>query len=274
MKVLVTGGTGFVGRYVVRELLRHNHDVTVITRHDSLQDDEILKNVSLITADIHQGYPDLKKTSFLPDALIHLAWDGLPNYKSLFHLETNFPADIRFLKNIVSDGVKQVLVSGTCFEYGLVNGALHADNLTSPVTAYGLAKDNLRKYLELLQQEYDFLLQWVRLFYLYGEGQKRNSLVGQLDEAIARGSGSFDMSGGEQLRDFLPVEEVAKKLVDILEQPGTKRGVMNCCSGKPISVRRFVEERIKQKKGDLSLNLGVYPYPDYEPMAFWGVDGN
>ena len=47
--------------------------------------------------------------------------------------------------------------------------------------------------------------------------------------------------------------------------------MVNVCSGKPISVRKLVEQRLAKRKADIKLNLGYYPYPDYEPAAFWGV---
>jgi dTDP-6-deoxy-L-talose 4-dehydrogenase (NAD+) len=77
---------------------------------------------------------------------------------------------------------------------------------TAPVTPYGLAKDTLRKFLEMLQEVHPFTLQWVRLFYLYGPGQNPKSLLSQLDAAIEQGDPVFRMSGGEQLRDYLPVD--------------------------------------------------------------------
>ena len=77
------------------------------------------------------------------------------------------------------------------------------------------------------------------------------------------------MSGGEQLRDYLPVAEVGKLLCKIGLQSEVT-GIINCCSGKPISVKRFVESYISSRGAKIKLNLGVYPYPDYEPMAFWG----
>jgi nucleoside-diphosphate-sugar epimerase len=71
------------------------------------------------------------------------------------------------------------------------------------------------------------------------------------------------------LRDYLPVTEVAARLVTILEHADLP-GTINVCSGKPISVRRLVELRIAERQSTIQLNLGHYPYPDYEPMAFWG----
>ena len=77
------------------------------------------------------------------------------------------------------------------------------------------------------------------------------------------------MSGGQQLRDYLPITEVAKCLVS-LAMGNRDNGIVNVCSGKPISVRKLVEGWIKEHNWPIKLNLGHYPYPDYEPMAFWG----
>ena len=77
------------------------------------------------------------------------------------------------------------------------------------------------------------------------------------------------MSGGEQLRDYLPVEKVAEYIVKISMQDKI-RGIINCCSGKPISIRKLVENYLSEKNASIELNMGYYEYPDYEPMAFWG----
>ena len=77
------------------------------------------------------------------------------------------------------------------------------------------------------------------------------------------------MSGGEQLRDYLPVEKIARILV-LLAQSDGDVGVVNVCSGKPVSVRSFVENWLAERGATIALNRGHYPYPDFEPMAFWG----
>ena len=79
------------------------------------------------------------------------------------------------------------------------------------------------------------------------------------------------MSGGEQLRDYLPIDLVADYLVSCSLQTEIT-GIINCCSGRPISVRKFVEKYLEEKNINIKLNLGYYPYADYEPMAFWGDD--
>jgi dTDP-6-deoxy-L-talose 4-dehydrogenase (NAD+) len=205
----------------------------------------------------------------VPDAIVHLAWPGLPNYQDQFHLKINLSSDQLFLKNIIAVGAKHLLVTGTCLEYGMQSGKLSEETQPAPTTSYAQAKDKLRKFLQELQAKHPFTLQWVRLFYMYGPGQNPNSLLAQLDHAIDNKATVFNMSGGEQVRDYLPVEEVARYLVLLLEHPECS-GIINCCSGKPISVRQLVEQRIAERKANIKLNLGYYPYPDYEPMAFWG----
>ena len=198
-----------------------------------------------------------------------LAWPGLPDYQGLFHLEHNLMADYGFVRRVVEQGVGRVQVTGTCLEYGLQSGALDETLVCQPGTPYGLAKHSLRLFLQHLACEQPFALQWVRLFYLYGDGQNPRSLLAALDRAIDAGQARFDMSAGEQLRDFLPIETAAAYLAELLAQADFS-GVVNCCSGQPISVRRLVEQRIAERGARITLNLGHYPYPDYEPMAFWG----
>ena len=104
---------------------------------------------------------------------------------------------------------------------------------------------------------------------MYGEGQNPNSLLSQLESALQRGDAIFNMSGGEQLRDYLPIETVAENIVKIAFQNKVNR-IINCCSGVPIKVKTFVENYLEKNKKKINLNLGYYPYPDYEAMAFWG----
>ncbi len=270
MRVLVTGATGFIGRHVVAHLLEKNHDVVAMGRSVSkLSDMPWSSSVRFITHDIHGPIGEFLSRCGKIDVLVHLAWQGLPDCRSGFHIEENLPANYRFLESLVASGVNHLLVTGTCLEYGMQLGRLGEDILTRPVIPYGQAKDSLRKSMQALQQGVPFTLQWLRVFYLYGAGQHPNSLLSQLDRAIKRRDNSFDMTSGEQLRDYLPVEEVARRIGLLLENPQVN-GVINCCSGIPISVRSLVERRIGESGAMIRLNLGHYPYPDYEPFAFWG----
>lgn len=268
MKIAVTGASGFVGRYVLTDLARRPIDTIAVTR-DAARTAEWPKSVQVMEMDIGHPSRDTFDRLGRPDALIHLAWDGLPNYQSLHHFETELPRQYRFLKTMVETGLPGLLVAGTCFEYGMRSGCLSEDLPTQPSNPYGYAKDALRRQLEFLRSAHPFTLTWARLFYVYGEGQASGSLYAQLKEALSRGNRSFNMSGGDQLRDYLPIGEVARLIVELAVRR-CDAGIVNLCSGMPISVRRLVEGWLAEHGWDIRLNLGRYPYPEYEPLAFWG----
>lgn len=272
MKFLVTGASGFIGNFVVKKLLEQNHHVVVISRDISkLNEREWFAKVELIQFDISDFCSEIDLFNFFgkPDVLINLAWDGLPNFLDTIHIDKNLFHHYFFLKKYIESGGKHIVVTGTCLEYGNQSGLLNEELLPMPECSYAVAKDSLRRFLLELQKGNDFIFQWIRLFYMFGEGQNDKSILPQLDKSVKNGNTFFDMSGGEQLRDYLPIEKVAENVCKVATQIEIT-GIINCSSGKPISVRKLVEDYIYRNKYSIKLNIGVYPYPTYEPMAFWG----
>lgn len=269
MRVAVTGATGFVGRHVLDELASLPIEVVATLRPGSAWPDPS-RPVQWVEIDLADPPPNAFEQLGRPDVLIHLAWGGLPNYGSLHHIDDELPRHYRFLSSLVRQGLGAMVVTGTCFEYGMQSGPLAATAPTHPCNPYGFAKDTLRRQLQWLKALHPFSLTWARLFYMYGEGQPPTSLLPLLRKAVAEGELAFRMSAGEQLRDYLPVSQVARDLVRYAVKP-LDRGPVNVCSGSPISVRRLVEGWIAEYGWDITLRLGELPYPDYEPMAFWGV---
>jgi dTDP-6-deoxy-L-talose 4-dehydrogenase (NAD+) len=268
LSIAITGAGGFIGRHLLEALLSHNLDVTALTR-DRKRLATFEGRIAIVEGDIMSPNPALLDQLASHDVLLHLAWDGLPNYRSLHHFESQLPAQYAFLRAVIGAGLGAVVVTGTCFEYGMQSGELSENMEAIPGNAYGFAKDALRKQLVFLQQTVPFDLTWARLFYMYGEGQAANSLYSQLSKAVALGEKRFNMSGGEQLRDFLHVRDVAHYLAT-LARLRSNAGVVNICAGAPRSVRGLVEGWLAQNDWRIELNLGHYPYPDYEPFAFWG----
>lgn len=268
MRVAVTGASGFIGRHVLAELVKHEVKIVAATR-DARNLDAWRDRVEIVEIDLGQASPEQFDRIACTDVLIHLAWAGLPNYGSRHHFEDELPRQYGFLKNLVERGLPALLVAGTCFEYGMQSGALSENTPAQPSNAYGFAKDSLRRQLEFLSRDHPCAMTWARLFYTYGEGQPATSLYPLLKAAVLRGDTTFDMSGGEQLRDYLPVGELARLIV-MLAMRRANAGLVNICAGRPISVRCLVEEWILGNAWSIQLNFGKCPYPDYEPMAFWG----
>jgi nucleoside-diphosphate-sugar epimerase len=270
MKILVTGASGFIGRYILREISA-TADEAIASAHSTVPQLAINgRIIKTIPFDIAQLDSSIDYYSYFdkPDVVIHLAWEGLPNYKESFHDDVNLPRHKVFLKNLVQNGLKSLTVTGTCLEYGMKEGCLSEDMPADPQNSYARAKNELRLFLESLKSSNQFYLNWVRLFYMYGDGQNPNSLLSQLERAIEAGEHKFRMSPGQQMRDYLPVGKVAEYLLKIAKQQGV--GIVNCCSGLPVTVESLVRSYIKQKGSQIELELGYYPYNDYEPMNFWG----
>lgn len=270
MRIAVTGATGFVGRHVLTELSRRDVEVVACTRRAA---GPPVANVHWVTLDLANPPKDCFAALQRPDVLLHLAWGGLPNFRDTRHTAIELPMQLAFLENAVRNGLPALVAVGTCLEYGLQSGPLAATGPTLPTTPYGIAKDNLRAKLLELQVRYPFRLTWARLFYMYGEDQPASSLYPSLKAAAAAGRHEFSMSGGEQVRDYLPVEAVARRLADLAIHPAD-RGPVNVCSGKPVSVRHLVETWIAQNGWAVTPRYGELPYPDYEPMTFWGDPGD
>ena len=270
LKVAVTGASGFIGRHTLAELAKHPVAVTAVTRNGSaLEKNHPTGKITVVEIDIAESNSDTYRELGSPDVLIHLAWGGLPNYGSDHHTESELPLQYKFLNDLVESGLPALFVSGTCFEYGMQSGPLSEDLPAAPANPYGRAKNTLREQLENLKDKHPFVLTWIRLFYLYGEGQSESSLLPQLERAVELGDEKFGMSGGEQLRDYLPVLEVASMIVNVALRR-EDIGILNICSGTPITIRNLVEGWISENNWSIDLDFGRYPYSDHEPMAFWG----
>ncbi len=268
MSIGITGGQGFIGSHVVHELLSKNYEIVLYCRKGSKKKFDN-KNIKYVFLDFEKPEKKLLHKIKLPKIFIYLAWSGVQNYNSLHHFETELDLHYRFIKYLIINGVEKVIVSGTCFEYGLKSGSLKENCIPVPENSYGVSKNFLRQQLFILKKFIPFNLIWLRLFYVYGEGQHNNSLYTSLKNAEKNNETHFDMSGGEQIRDFIKVSTVSELIVKIIFSK-IENEIINICSSNPISVKNFVKDLIRCNDWKIKPKLGVFPYSPLEPMEFWG----
>lgn len=260
--VLLTGSEGFLGRALV-DALRSDDDIRLLRAGRSGPPGMAAGRIPI---DIREGWPP--KLDGV-DEVVHLAWWGLEDFRAASHLE-QATAHIRFLEGALAHGVRNIVAIGTCLEYGLVEGELSEELAPRPIVNYARAKTAVAQRLVEQAERRGATALWARVFYPFGPGQAERSLWASIMRAIAEGRGSIDMSPGDQERDFLPVEAVARQLRALLRRSGEGSGPVNICSGAPTSVRDIASRWIAEAGAELRMNLGVLPYPDYEPHRFWG----
>ena len=105
MKVMITGATGFVGRNLIKKIYKKkNWNILCLVR--KIPEIDNLDNIKFYVEDIYSEKLNIYKKYGVPDILIHLAWQGLPNYQENFHLKKNLPNEKNFLTKSINAGNK------------------------------------------------------------------------------------------------------------------------------------------------------------------------
>lgn len=266
MRIAVTGGNGFIGKYLIKFLIKDKKNKIIHLYRSKQIKHARIKNVKFdISKKIKKNvYKEIGSSEYL----IHLAWDNLNNYNSKSHLGT-YTQNIKFFRNLHSYSLKKIFVMGTCFEYGKRNGELKENLRANPGNNYSKSKHNLKKKLFKIFKYKEPIVIWGRLFYIYGEDQDPRTLYGQFSKSIKDKKKIFNMSKGDQTRDYLNVNTVIKIIIKILKK-SDKSDVINICSGRPVSLKNLVKKWQKKKKYKLKFNYGYYKNSVNEAQKFWG----
>tara|TARA_B100000795_G_scaffold66453_1_gene45519 strand:- start:486 stop:1313 length:828 start_codon:yes stop_codon:yes gene_type:complete len=265
MKVLLTGHSGFIGQNLLKYLLKKRIDL-FITKHNNIK---LIGKKKINIIDLNSRLNQKKLlTNF--DLVIHAAWSSLENYNSTNHIKKILPENIKFLKKLIYLGAKNLVVLGTCFELGDCLGEVKETQIMKPNTQYGKAKKKLYDKLISLQKKNNFNLTWMRIFYIYGSNQRNKSIFSQLKNFNTIQSGKFfALTEGKQLRDYMHVSTLAKKIIDV-SLLNKNFGIVNVCSGNPISVKNLVLKWKSKFKWKIKFKFGGKNLKKYEPNSFWG----
>lgn len=268
MKVAVTGATGFVGRYLVRRLLDSGYEVISITTNKSITDEvkEFINGSDLVTVN---SLEEVSEDIIAGNTLIHTAWSNVQNTVDVLHY-LHACEQVKFISRISKFKPEKVIITGTCYEFGLRTGALSVKDVPQPNTPYAQAKYFVQSASERILKAGNVNFVWARLFYIYGHGQHEKSIYSQLMESIERKDKSFNMSKGEQLFDYMNVEDVAEKL-SVLVTINTPT-LVHICNGYPTSLRSLAEMILLENESTIKLNLGFFPYRKTDSLAIWGAE--
>ncbi|QOV20920.1 NAD(P)-dependent oxidoreductase [Blautia liquoris] len=263
-KVLVTGSGGYIGRHVVRTLLDMNYTVIAADIHNTEVDDRATKiNISIFDDD-----PDIYKHLGSPDICIHLAWRNGFVHNACTHME-DLSAHCRFLRRMIESGLKNLAVMGTMHEVGYWEGAIDENTPCNPLSQYGVAKNALRQSLMQLTKTQDFNLYWLRAYYILGDDMKNHSVFTKILQKAEEGEKTFPFNSGKNLYDFISVDQLAEYISKAATQKEIT-GIINVCTGKPVSLADKVEEFIKRKRLSIKLNYGAFPDRSYDSPGVWG----
>lgn len=262
MKILVTGANGYIGRHVVNELKRLDFDViSVDTNIDKVDDRHLSFDIFDFSKNI---YEELRS----PDALIHLAWQDGFQHNSLKHM-LNLANHYRFVERMVEGGCKNVTVMGTMHECGFVEGRIDENTPCNPLSLYGIAKNALRQSLLLLADQKQFTLKWLRAFYILGDDLKNHSLFCKILQMEEQGKKTFPFTKGNNMYDFISIDELAKQIALSSVQTDVT-GIINVCSGDPVSLKDKVEEFIQKHRLNIKPEFGAYPDRIYDSKIVYG----
>lgn len=265
MKVLVTGAGGYLGRGVVRQLC--DAGVTVIAT--DIRADQIDCRAHVVTADLfNEADPYIRFQQ--PDAVLHMAWRNGFVHNAETHME-DLPKHCSFIKKMLQAGVKQIAVMGSMHEIGFWEGCIDENTPCNPQSLYGISKNALRQCCQLLCEEHKAVLQWLRGYYIVGNGAEGASIFSKIVKAEREGAKTFPFTLGQNQYDFIQYEDFCHQVCRTVMQTEVQ-GIINICSGKPEKLADRVERFIKDNQFSIRLEYGVYPDRKYDSKAVWGSD--
>jgi nucleoside-diphosphate-sugar epimerase len=238
MRVLVTGGSGFIGRQCVAQLTARGHEVHVFSFEPrrSAEDPGQWHVGDFFAPGMARQLID----DVAPEAILHLAW--CTEHGEYWNSPRNLDwvrISIELLQRFADAGGRRFVGAGTCAEYDWSYGHLNeTDTPTTPATLYGSCKGAFRDVLAAYAADANFSQSWGRVFFLYGPGESPGRLVPSIIVPLLQGQPAR-CTDGAQVRDFLSVDDVAGAFVALVESEVT--GAVNIASGHPVSVAEIAD---------------------------------
>jgi nucleoside-diphosphate-sugar epimerase len=273
VRIFITGATGFIGSHFMNHALSAGHEIVALRRTtESIPRVALVREPTWLTRSMQQV---TKHDLAGADVLMHLAASGISPRSGGWDelLEWNVVVPAKLLLTAASAGVKRIVAAGSCLEYGHAAARyefIPPDAPLEPAGAYAATKAAGGVLLRTIAEERKLRLSYVRLFSVYGVGQQENNLWPMIRRAALEGD-DLPLTPGEQVRDFITVENVAEGLLalacDECVEPGLPR-ICNLGSGRAQSVRQFAEYWWREFGARGKLLFGALPYRSDEVMRY------
>lgn len=247
--ILVTGSQGFIGRHVVAHLRTTGADVREVPHRPPAGD---------LTA-VAEGATDG----------IHLGWYAGPG-DYLVNVDRNlesFDASVELVRALADAGCSHLVVVGSSAEYGPAPAAVAEDALIAPWSVYGALKASLHLVLRSSLLLPSMTLSWARPFNVVGPGEHEARLIPSVAAALMAGR-PFELSAGEQLRDFIDVDDAAAAVAQLCLARAS--GTFNVSTGVATELRRFLLGLASRLGDSATLVFGRRPYGPNDPMVAVG----
>ncbi|MCE9606319.1 MAG: NAD(P)-dependent oxidoreductase [Planctomycetia bacterium] len=266
MRIFLTGATGFIGSHTLRCLTASSdHEVAILVRPDSdvSRIRDLLSQVRVVTSDLDRPSnlgPKLER--FRPDAVVHLAWDGVLNSaRNQAEQQTNISRALDLVRLTHGAGAKHWIGLGSQAEYGPCADRIDETTPTHPTTLYGAAKLTTCRQTQALCATLGMRYAWLRLFSAYGPHDDPSWLIPYIALKLLRGERPTT-TAGEQRWDYVYVEDVAAAIVAILAAPAAQ-GIFNVGSGTTATIREIIEQVRDAIDPNAEIGFGEVPYrPD------------
>jgi nucleoside-diphosphate-sugar epimerase len=260
--VLVTGGTGFIGQHCLPLLVAKGYEVHAVSSkpiHSSSLEVNWHQANLLEPTEVSRLLFEVK-----PSHLLHFAWFAIPG-KYWTALE-NFQwvqGSLNLLQEFAKCGGQRVVMAGTCAEYNWDYGYC-SETVTplNPQTLYGVCKNSLQSLLDAFGKQTGISTAWGRIFFAYGPHEYGDRLVPSVIRSLLQGKPAR-CSHGNQIRDFIAVQDVADAFVTLLESPVS--GAINIASGHPVSLKDIIYQIAEILGGSSLIELGVIPTSANDP---------
>lgn len=262
-KVLITGGTGFIGRNVVAELIKRGYEVHSLVFPPFAPEQKGLVQYEMNLMDSNAVDKFLSEHHF--ENLIHLAWYvGKGCQTSDVNLDW-VSASIGLLKSFKNYGGERVLFTGSVSEYDYQYGFMTEDK--TPLNneyLYGKSKAALYSLAKSYCEMNDLDFKWARLFNVYGPNERPQRLMPSVINACLKGE-DVKVSTCTKFQDYLHVEDLAHAVVALFES--NVKGAVNICSGQPIQLRTIVEKIAHFTNFAGKIKWGAIPTYFEEPVV-------